>query len=75
MEKKAADAERMSVKYKQVEFMSDKIGKIFSGVVTGVTEWGLYVETDEQKCEGMISLRSMTDDYYFYDEKCCIWLE
>lgn len=69
MEKKAADAERMSVKYKQVEFMSDKIGKIFSGVVTGVTEWGLYVETDEQKCEGMISLRSMTDDYYYYDEK------
>jgi ribonuclease R len=68
-EKKAADAERMSVKYKQVEFMSDKIGKIFSGVVTGVTEWGMYVETDDQKCEGMISLRSMADDYYYYDEK------
>lgn len=68
-EKKAADAERMSVKYKQVEFMSDKIGKIFSGVVTGVTEWGMYVETDEQKCEGMISLRSMSDDFYYYDEK------
>lgn len=69
MEKRAADAERMSVKYKQVEYMSDKIGKVFSGVVTGVTEWGLYVETDEQKCEGMISLRSMNDDYYYYDEK------
>lgn len=68
-EKRAADAERMSVKYKQVEFMSDKIGKVFSGVVTGVTEWGLYVETDEQKCEGMVSLRSMTDDYYYYDDK------
>jgi ribonuclease R len=69
MERKAADAERASIKYKQVEYMSDKIGKIFEGVVSGVTEWGLYVEIVENKCEGMISLRQMSGDVYVFDEK------
>ena len=68
-EKKAADAERASIKYKQVEFMRDKVGLIFDGVVSGVTEWGIYVEITENKCEGMISLRQMSDDVYFFDEK------
>ncbi|HBX52353.1 MAG: ribonuclease R [Bacteroidetes bacterium RIFOXYA12_FULL_35_11] len=68
MEQKAADAERASIKYKQVEFMSDKIGQEFEGVISGVTEWGLYVELTESHCEGMIPLREMKDDYYFFDE-------
>ncbi|MFZ5552933.1 MAG: ribonuclease R, partial [Bacteroidota bacterium] len=68
-EKKAADAERASIKYKQVEFLKDEIGNIFEGVVSGVTEWGIYVELNENKCEGMISLRSISDDYYYFDEK------
>lgn len=68
-EKKAADAERASIKYKQVEFMKDRVGEVFEGIVSGVTEWGIYVEIEENKCEGMISLRQLTDDVYFYDEK------
>jgi len=69
MEKKASDAERASIKYKQVEFLKDKIGMVFEGVVSGVTEWGIYVELNENKCEGMISLRSISDDVYYFDEK------
>jgi ribonuclease R len=69
MEKKAADAERASIKYKQVEYMKERKGQVFEGIVTGVTEWGIYVETKETKCEGMINLRSLSDDYYFYDER------
>jgi ribonuclease R len=61
---RAAEAERASIKYKQVEYMQDHIGEIFNGTITGVTEWGIYVEDKETKCEGMVSLRSMTDDYY-----------
>ncbi|MGE4567910.1 MAG: ribonuclease R, partial [Bacteroidales bacterium] len=57
MEKRASDAERSSIKYKQVEFMSDKIGQIFDGVISGVTEWGIYVELEENKCEGMVHIR------------------
>lgn len=68
-EKKAADAERASVKYKQVEYMASQIGQEFYGVVSGVTEWGLFVEISENKCEGMARLRSMTDDHYIFDEK------
>ena len=69
MEQTAANAERDSIKYKQVEFMADKIGKTFDGVVSGVTEWGIYVELNENKCEGMVPLRELDDDYYELDEK------
>lgn len=68
-EKRAADAERASIKFKQVEFMSDTGGKVFEGIVTGVTEWGIYVEITETKCEGMIRMQEMDDDHYTYDEK------
>ncbi len=69
MEKKAADAERASVKYKQAEYLRDQVGQIFSGVISGVTEWGMYVEIIENKCEGMIRLRDIADDFYTLDEK------
>lgn len=69
MEQVAANAERASVKYKQVEFMSDKLGQIFDGVISGVTEWGLYVELNENKCEGLVPMRDLDDDYYEFDEK------
>lgn len=69
MEQVAANAERDSVKYKQVEFMSDKIGKVYDGVVSGITEWGIYVEINENKCEGMIPIRELDDDFYELDEK------
>ncbi|MCC8425898.1 ribonuclease R [Mucilaginibacter sp. UR6-11] len=69
MEKKAADAERSSVKYKQAEFLKDQVGSIYSGVISGVTEWGMYVEIIENKCEGMIRLRDISDDFYTLDEK------
>jgi ribonuclease R len=69
MERKAMNAEWASIKYKQVEFLSDKIGEVFDGVISGVTEWGIYVELVGCKCEGMISMRDMTDDFYDYDEE------
>lgn len=69
MEQIAANAERASIKYKQVEFMSERLGQIFDGVISGVTEWGLYVELNENKCEGMIPMRDLDDDYYEFDEK------
>lgn len=69
MEQVAASAERASIKYKQVEFMSDKKGLVLSGVISGVTEWGIYVEITSNKCEGMIPIRELDDDYYTYDEK------
>lgn len=64
----AADAERASIKYKQIEFMADKIGKQFIGLVISLTEWGIYVQIVDTKAEGMISLRSLDDDFYIYDE-------
>ncbi|HBH21878.1 MAG TPA: ribonuclease R [Cytophagales bacterium] len=67
MEKRAADAERASVKYKQVEFMSTMLGEDFDGLVSGVTEWGIYVELIETKCEGMVRITDLTDDYYDFD--------
>jgi len=69
MENRAASAERASIKYKQVEFMADKIGQQFKGVISGVKEWGIYVEIDENKCEGMVPLFELTDDFYEFDEK------
>lgn len=69
MEQLATTAERASIKYKQVEFMADRIGQEFDGTVSGVTEFGLYVEVDENKCEGMIPLRLLLDDYYEFDER------
>ncbi|MBD3749689.1 MAG: ribonuclease R [Sphingobacteriales bacterium] len=69
MEKKAADAERASIKYKQAEFLQDNIGQIYAGIISGVTEWGMYVEIEENKCEGMIRLRDISDDFYTLDEK------
>ncbi len=69
MEQLAASAERASVKYKQVEFMTEHLGQVYDGVISGVTEWGLYVELNENKCEGMIPIRDLDDDYYEFDEK------
>ena len=69
MEQIAANAERASIKYKQVEFMGERMGQEFDGTISGVTEWGLYVEVNENKCEGMIPMRELDDDYYDFDEK------
>lgn len=69
MEQTAASAERASVKYKQVEFMGERIGEVYDGVISGVTEWGLYVEINENKCEGMIAMRYLGNDFYEFDEK------
>ena len=69
MEQLAATAERASIKYKQVEFMQEHVGQTYDGVISGVTEWGLYVELNENKCEGMIPIRDLDDDYYEFDEK------
>ena len=69
MEQLAAQAERASIKYKQVEYMKDRLGEVFEGTISGVTEYGLYVEVNENKCEGMVPLRDLCDDYYEFDEK------
>lgn len=69
MEQLASNAERASIKYKQVEFMSQYIGQDFEGVISGVTEWGIYVEIIVNKCEGMIPIRDLDDDYYTFDDK------
>jgi ribonuclease R len=68
-EKEAAEAERASIKYKQVEYMSGRMGQTFGGIITGVTEWGLYVEESETKCEGMIRMRDLKNDYYVFDKR------
>ncbi|MDD4107224.1 MAG: ribonuclease R [Prolixibacteraceae bacterium] len=68
MESRAANAERASIKYKQVEFMVKHIGEVYNGVISGVTDWGIYVEL-ENKIEGMIPIRELDDDFYIFDEK------
>lgn len=69
MEQLAANAERSSIKYKQVEYMGDHLGQTYEGMISGVTEWGLYVELNENKCEGLVPVRDLADDYYDFDEK------
>lgn len=69
MEQLAANAERASIKLKQVEFMNDHLGEEYDGVISGVTEWGLYVELNENKCEGLVPIRDLADDFYDLDEK------
>ncbi|RZJ88611.1 MAG: ribonuclease R [Chryseobacterium sp.] len=69
MEKRAADAERASIKYKQAEYLEENFGTEYKGIISGVTEWGMYVEIEENKCEGMIRLRDISDDFYVLDEK------
>ena len=69
MEQLAASAERASIKYKQVEFLGERLGQVYEGTISGVTEWGLYVEINENKCEGLVPIRDLEDDYYEFDEK------
>ncbi len=68
MERRAVEAERASIKYKQVEFMMDKIGQHFQGLISGVTDWGLFIEIEENKCEGLVPIHDMDDDLYEFDE-------
>lgn len=69
MEQLATEAERASVKYKQTEYLSDKIGEVFAATVSGISKWGVYAELDESKCEGMIPMRRFDDDFYYIDEE------
>jgi ribonuclease R len=69
MERKAVEAERESIKYKQAEYMLEKIGQEFDGLISGVSKWGIYVEIVGNKCEGMVRLKDMLDDYYYLDEE------
>ena len=69
MEQLAANAERASIRYKQVEYMRDRLGETYEGVISGVTEWGLYVELDTNMCEGLVPIRDLGDDYYELDDK------
>ena len=69
MEQLAANAERASIKYKQVEYMQAHLGENYSGIISGVTEWGLYVEINDNLCEGLVPMRDLADDFYDFDEK------
>src|SRR6185436_10082141 len=68
-EKRAADAERASIKYKQVEFMSMAENRPYAGIITGVTDFGIFVEIIDTKCEGMVRLADMKDDFYEFEER------
>ena len=68
MEKRAAMAERDSIKYMQVKYMQSNVGKTFSGIISGVTDWGLYVELSENKCEGLVKINSLKEDYFIHEE-------
>ena len=69
MEKQAEEMERQSVKYKQAEYLQDKIGQVFEGLISGVSKWGLYVELKGNKCEGLVRYEDMPGDYYYLDEE------
>lgn len=69
LERKAVEAERASIKYKQAEFLLDKIGQVFPGLVSGVSKYGIFVELEKSKCEGMVSMKHMNDDFYYLDEE------
>ena len=69
MERAAAEAERDSTKYYQVLYLADKVGQVFDGFVSGLTDWGMFVEIEENKCEGMIRLQNIDDDFYYFDEE------
>ena len=69
MEKQAEEMERQSVKYKQAEYLQDKIGQVFDGLISGVSKWGLYVELKGSKCEGLVRYSEMPGDYYYLDEE------
>jgi ribonuclease R len=69
MEKKAADAERESVKYKQAEFMAERIGETFGGVISGVSKWGIFVEIDEIKAEGLVRMNNIGNDFFYLDDE------
>jgi len=68
MERKAAEMERESVRYKQAEYLQDKIGKVFDGLISGISKWGIYVELKDSKCEGMVRYSTL-DDMYYIDEE------
>lgn len=69
MEQLAANAERASIRYKQIEYMQDRLGEVYDGVISGVTEWGFYVELNDSMCEGLVPIRDLADDYYDFDDK------
>lgn len=69
LEQKATEAERQSVKFKQAEYLADKIGQVFDATVSGISKWGVYAELNDSKCEGMIPMRSFDDDFYYIDEE------
>jgi ribonuclease R len=69
MEKLAADAERASIKFKQAEYMSERVGKTFKGTISGVAEWGLFVEEEDTKCEGLIRIADLGDDFYIFEKE------
>lgn len=69
MERRAVEMERESVKYKQAEYLADKIGHQFPGLISGVSKWGIYVELEDSKCEGMVRYNEMPGDYYYLDEE------
>ncbi|MCF8230583.1 MAG: ribonuclease R [Bacteroidales bacterium] len=69
MERKAIEAERASIKYKQAEYMLDKVGKEFEGLISGVSKWGIFVQLNETKAEGLVSMADMNDDFYILDDE------
>jgi len=69
MEKLASDAERASIKFKQAEYMSERVGEEFDGVISGVAEWGVFVEESETKCEGLIRMNDLGGDYFVFEKE------